>query len=1412
MPSWLKHICFVLFLVVFAGCAGSCSSCSGCGMTPLEGGFVAENRIENAASVRITDSGLKFFADNLGALAPNLLGSVAGGNAGVVTFDVPPVSQEVKLGPITIGTAKVCNAGSKPNANPPECIVEADLGKAVLAITTKAPHNILIKGTVAVRLQKAPLEFGIIKSDVVLTKGGKCSPRDYADIPVTIEVSIEVDDDPNHGGRKGYSRVKIPTLTIDNTTIENSIGFCGSALSDAVLNLAKGAVLGSVTGGLTDTLKGTVEDQLCTKRDTAAGITCPTGTVPDKDDVCRYCNPDGNGICQDTNTECVATALGLDGNIDLSAALASLSPGTKGGFDFMMAVGGEGLRDDSSGFSWGDLDPTPANPGATLGLMGGAEPTPITKCVPIAALTKPTGIPIPDELTANTISGWTGAGPHLGLAVSERYLNYTLGAVYNSGALCLGIGSSTLGSLLTSDTVGLLIPSLKDLARQRQAAPLALVLRPQEPPTAKVGNGTDLETDPLLGITFNKLSIDFYVWSNDRFIRGFTATFDVVAPVNLDVTNEGLAPVIDKVQITNPTITNGALLREDTASAAKALAGIVSSQIGGALGGAISPINLNDQLTSLGLTLEIPPTVQGQGSPGLRRLDKGTDGFLGLFAALGVAPATNTLAEMQLETTAELSEKRIDPKGLSLTTLTDENRPVVVLRVSSPQDTGAVPVEFQYRVNGAFWHPWTFDKTISIATPELSLQAKHYVEVRSRVAGKPRTMDASPARVDFRIDKTAPFVELGRRPKDGKVELFVRDTVSARDAVQVRYALGDGALGEWTRADQIEFVNVGDEKEVRVEAVDEEGNVASIRQPLIRGKEDASLGSGSGCNCTLVGTGTEQSSPVRFGFPALLALGLGFMLRRRRRGTTSAARRQARSLSRARTLSGVAMMAVAMSYSGCSCGDDGENKGGGPVKPDGSCPDAEDCELLEPGLIGAYASAAVAADGTVWVSAYNDFGYGVADSYEETYNFGDLVVGKLEGDKVSWASVDGLPAVDDTLEPGTAGGPPDPFLFDITGYRNGLTEPGDDVGLWTSTAVIGGQPAVAYYDATNRALRYARYDGKVWATHEVQKVAKGDAGRYAKLLSVDDKPVIAYLAIEAGGTDGKAKSSVRVALGKSATPAAAADWSFEDAAVDANTPCNAALCGGDSCILSTGTCSAKIGGCDPKCATGEACVDVGAGAVCEATDDPAAPATYPEASGLYISLKKTSSGLAIAYYDRIHGNLMLVRKDGATWQPPLLVDGQGTGPSGPVDSGDVGLGASLFVDGAGDFHLAYVNGFDETLIYMKVTGGTTPTAPQVVDDGATATGQAVVGDDSSIFVTQSGEVRIAYQDATNGILRWAVGTPGGGALTWTKKDLTVPGFSGGFNQILDVAGSSKVLSFWRSAKPKTIGDVAVISP
>src|SRR4051812_42490014 len=86
--SLLKHVVAVLAVLVVMGCGGGgCSGCACAGVTPLPNGFRASNRIENAGSVRITDTGFAFLEQNLGTLASKLVGGM--GMGGVINFDIP---------------------------------------------------------------------------------------------------------------------------------------------------------------------------------------------------------------------------------------------------------------------------------------------------------------------------------------------------------------------------------------------------------------------------------------------------------------------------------------------------------------------------------------------------------------------------------------------------------------------------------------------------------------------------------------------------------------------------------------------------------------------------------------------------------------------------------------------------------------------------------------------------------------------------------------------------------------------------------------------------------------------------------------------------------------------------------------------------------------------------------------------------------------------------------------------------------------------------------------------------------------------------------------------------------------------------------------------------------------------------
>ncbi len=1383
MPRVIKHFSSILVLLVIAGCAASGGGCSGCGMTPLPAGFKPADRVENAGSARLTQSGIEFLEQNLGVLGRALLG---GGDSGVITFSVPRTPGSV-LGGIIDYT--LCPGGADAAATPPACTAEIDVGRAALQIQPKAPHNLVIRGPLPVRMQSLPifLDGGILGEStqyVTLNGNGACPPDEqtFTNIDVEVDLSIEIDVNPQHS-RQGYSRVKVVRLSIDEDQLESSLHLdCGGTWVGDALDFVK-PIITSFMGSMSNTLKAQLDQQLCQKADPALDPACPDGTN-DIGGVCRYGTQ--------ATDECASILLGVEGHLDLGRLLAGISPGTQGGFDLLLAGGGMSERDDGSDLAWGDLNPV--GNGVTLGLYGGAEPLPTSKCVPLSDIKLPAGIPIPDELVANTLSGWPAdlPGPHIGLAISERFANYAMNGLYNSGLLCLGISTETV-PLLNSGTLGLLASSSKDLALQRESQQVALVIRPQAPPRLTFGNGTNASDDPLIRIQLDRASFDFYIWSLDRFIRFMTATFDLDVPMNLAVTPEGLTPVIETLGVTNGEVTNSGLLRENPESIADALGSLIGSQVGQLIGSGLPAIDLDGPLAGLGLSLVVPESAEGAGSPGLRKLTKGQDNYLGIFASFGTAAQQRS---MRSETQAELSRKEVRAEGLRLPTMTRDNGPTARLVMGSPLDDGTRVVEYSYRVDSGVWRPFTRERIVDLRDDWLRLPGRHVISVRSRIAGDPLSLDPTPATVEMVVDVDPPVISVGAAV-DGWVPLEVRDRVSDAERAKVRVRLDDGAWSPWSTAAQMRSVDVGDAADIEIEAVDEEGNLGAARQAILRGR--VPIDPSAGCGCVVAGgPGEGPSGGLWLGLAAAAAA----VRLARRGGFRRAAPARGEAPSRARpgargvrgALAGVAVTALLGSHAGCSCSDE-------PVVEDPGCV-APGCMTLEHGLIGAYTSVAVAADKrTVWVA-----GYAEAD-WHNAFQWGDLVVGTWDGESVAWEAIDGVPA-----EP-----PVDPARFDVSGFRGGQTDPGDDVGLWTSIAIgPDGEPAVAYHDRTHRGLKLAQRQGDTWAVSSVQQAPNSDIGRYAKLLFVKGLPVIAYLAMEPG-EDGAVTSSVRLATGESATPGEGA-WRFEDVATDEATPCREFLCDeGTKCIRATGRCVKPLasGDCAPACASGQVCIDEGGSPACAAISDGNRTDTYPEAIGDYIAMAPDNAGgFGLAFYDRIHGDVVIASRSAGAWETRIV---DGAAPDG-TDTGDVGMGASLFIDRAGDWHLAYADGRSEGLRYARVKGGADVEPPEVADDGLGIEGvpfedgQHLVGDDASVFVTAAGEVRISYQDATSGTLRLAIGTKSGDGHSWLVQEIEQEGFAGAFSRIVEVDGQLLIANWWRVGGQSTKGDVALVAP
>ena len=1373
--------------VVVAGIAGvaSCSGngCSGCsGVTPLPAGFTQSKRIENAASVRLTKSGLDFLSTNIGSVASHIVG----GGQGSLQFPINTVNGTyVTPWPLPNINYTICDGGPQAMGNPEKCQVEVNLASANLKITSAAPHDLLISGTLPVRLEDLPLKAAGIAADLSLDGDGSCPGGSFANIGLDVDISVETDTDMTHE-RYGDAMLKIQSMTINKGDLANSVHFCGS-IGGAILNFFSSTIVDLAYSGLASQLTSTIEDQLCQKSNPMQTPACPGGSN-DVSGICRYGTT--------SSAACVSQMLGTDGHMDLGGLLAKLSPGTKGGMDFMLAAGGGDKRDDMSGFTWGDLNPI--GNGATLGAFGGVEPNPLSGCVPISDLALPTGIPIPAELTDDSIIAptWPAGmpGPHFDLAISERFANYALSGMYNSGLLCIGISTST-NQLLNSGTFSLLAASLKDLGIQHETQPIGIVIRPNTAPKVTFGNGTNIMTDPNVLIELDKANFDFYIFSSDRFIRFLTATFDIKVPLNLTVTPAGLTPVLMTLDVENGVVTNSSLLKEDPAGIAMSLQGLIAAEAGQLLGKGIPAIDINSSIAKFGLKLDIPPTVDGQGSPGLRKLTKGGDNYLGIFVSFSPA----MFQAYEIDTTGEFYSKNIEIAGLRAGTITKDNGPTVTILAKSSSDNGMQPVEYQVRVDGGLWKPWTDQRYIAVKDESLRIEGHHVIDVRGRLKDQPYTL-SEPSSVPVIIDTMAPEIGPVTVAEDGKATLDVFDLVS-RDATMVRYAVDGGAFTDWQPVNDVRVVDVGNANDIAIEARDEEGNVGKAQQPLLRGA-DRSAASACGCSTP----GRPQRQP--FG-PLVVAVALGGIAARLRRSfgrqrrakagvptsgesdnAPTASTRDELIAQRKRHLAmGAATIAlIGGTFSGCHCGKQITDGGGYTCNP-------PDCVTLVPGLIGSYTSTAVGPGNKLWVAGYLE-----AD-YDDGYQYGDLVVGTLNAttQKVDWTIVDGVPT--DMV---------DPTKYNVKGFRGGQTAPGDDVGIWTSIAIArDGTPSVAYYDRTHKALKIADFNGITWTPSTVESVASGDVGKYAKLhFDENDTPIITYLAIEPAMT-GFVTSKVRIATGDGK-----GGWTFSDAVVNAKTPCRAEWCqGGTSCVSSTGMCEVAGTSC-MACATGDQCVNDGMSDSCQTVLAAGFIEPYPDVTGLYVSTATLpGGGFAIGYYDRVTGTENVATADASgTWTSTTIDGGDPKNPS------DVGIGTSLFIDPQGDMHLTYVDGYNESLKYAHVSGGKV-LGIEVVDDGlkvggtAYPDGQHLVGDDSFVTVAGDGTVHVTYQDATGGTLHYAVGTPNAMAHDWTTQVENQPNeFAGFFSSQVQLSGALMLVNWWRIGGMTTAGDVSVIAP
>lgn len=1376
--SWAKYL-FASFIVlaVFACGGGGCSGCAQCGLEPIPGGFpVAQPRIANSGQIRLTEGGLRFIEAN----APAIVEMV---NGGPLDFDVPRSEMDAP-----IGTATVCPR--------PPCTIHMQIHS--LELTPRGPNHLhaVIRAIVDGRV---PVSYAGTNNIDIDTRAGS---RPYIALQTDITFANEA-----RSPRTGFTRIEIGEIAlVDGQGIENDDIRLSGGIS-FILNLFKGTLINMLTDQLSSLSDGLVGDNLCTK----AGETgCPTGTVRDgtgPDAICRF----------SAGGECVPMLLGMDGQGDLgNAFLGGFSPGTHAPIQMVLASGEDGVA---------------TNSGMSLYMTGGflSYDRSFTRtpghnpCVPQLPQPAAPSVARVPAFQGNVIPG-TSTPVHLGIGVSEDYLNYAGYGMFDSGMLCLGIGTR-LSQQLSTGLFSALVPTLRQLTYPASSSPISIAVRPQLPPTFAIGTAVG---DTLLTVTLPEAQMDFYVWSQERYIRFMTYQTDLVIGINLSVAGGQIVPEIVGVTPTNSSVLHSEILTERPEALATTIESVITG-FAGSLTSSISPIDLP------------PIDVNGDGTPdlvinvpegGVRGISDSGERFLGIFANLalgGGSPLT-----FPIDTSLELADLVVRPESMGQDTFAQNGRNTVWLHFGAEGPEG-VEYEYSYRIDGTLWSPWTTERRVQIDDTLLLLQAHHYIEARARIAGRLETADTTPARAELLIDILPPDVTLEAEPNTRGVTVLADDIVTPAEALEMRWRLVDGTWSSWGPLTDLDV----DATLVQVEVRDEAGNVGRSSAPLIRGI--ANPAGGAACDCRVTSTqGSESGVPLGL-LSTLFVLGSLFV-RRARRGTKEA-RRGRRPFDLLTALLGVAL-ASSVALTGCDCGGPTAGDDAGPVGHDApavAC-GASVCEAASPPSVTTgsmccestsmcvdYDIAAlcpagttcslenIAIDGSCSVTCTScevlppldpgflatdlDLVTDGGDSFISGYSpgvsggasYGDLVFGTLRAGSsdIDWEIIDGVPA-DGRITGG------------VDGWRGGNSTPGDDVGRWTSMVQSDdGTFYIAYHDVTNTALKVAIGGPGSWSTHTVD--ATGLAGRYTSIvLTSTGAPAIAYQRYDLDESTGRVRSAVRVATAASALPSSSADWTTTEVS-GLNGDCRPELCGAGQVCLESGTCATPSSDCSPACGSDEACV---AGS-CRAKLPSAYIEDLPPARGLYAQLARTSGGLALTFYDRSEGNLYGVSFDGTSWGTPFLIDGYGrTG-----GTGDSGIGSSLFVDEDGTWHVTYVDGTDEGLRYAQVRGGSV-TVRELVDDGTTdgATphddGRHVVGDDSSVVVTAGGEVRVAYQDSTSHTVMIARRS----GTAWSQSVLDAEDHTGFWiSQALSDEGS-RVVTWWRRQESRrTINGVRVLA-
>lgn len=730
---------------------------------------------------------------------------IAGAFVGSLSFPVP----ETDLS----GMGTLCGGGAT-------CTITITINS--LNLDPTAPNILRINPlNVDVNSNSMPLDvLGLDCTAIIDAPGTEL----YADLVFTIDA----------GSDRAHVAIDPDSVTIANFDagdIDISGGFLGACvlvdgLVTALWSFFEGMLIDQLTGPIEDAM-----DALCMPCD--AGEPCP-----------QLSSCDGSVCMESAGGTCVQS-FGMEGRIDLTSALWQFSPGLYAAMDILAWLGGYA---------------TAVNDGMTLGMLGGALPDAHDPCVPV--VDPPTGtIPQSTVLTGNSLD--LGDGDFydfdVGIGVHKLNLDTSGWAAFDAGALCLAISSANpdFGTFLSSSTIGVFI-DLTHLVHEEEALPMVLALRPQNPPEFEIGEGTisyddegtPIIDDPLLTINLPRLGIDFYALVDQRYVRLMRIYADLVLPLALDTDEMGnIVPLMGDLTdaFTNLEAEGTELLTETPEEIAKTFPSLFML-VAGFLGDVIPPFALPDMQ---GFVL-VDPIFRG--------VEDNT--LMGIFTQLDFTPPTPLVRPV--ETTVSVTAVK--------TPATEEfragtARPAIEVEVESDRPAGT-PTEWSYRIDGGLWSLYRRGARATLEHLMLLLHGRHTLYVRAREIGAPRTLDPTPAEVEFVIDSVPPDLDVSL--EGGKFRLAGTDNVTAPANLEFAFAQGGADPAAWARgglvAPRPEF------EDVTAYVRDEAGNVTrrefhgSVPPPP-----------SSGCTCRL---SRGESGGARA--TGLLAIGLWLALGRRR--------------------------------------------------------------------------------------------------------------------------------------------------------------------------------------------------------------------------------------------------------------------------------------------------------------------------------------------------------------------------------------------------------------------------------------------------------------------------------------------------------------------------------------------------